>query len=349
MPSFENEDLVLSFNGEVIARVDVSKGNLTLGGQGRDGDLVIKDSDGATRIHMNGRKAQLFLGADGHDGNLILRNKEGRNTVFANGDPGKMQLGTNGQDGDLSVSDNRGRNTIRLNGQKGQLFLGSDGHDGNLILRDKEDRNTVFVNGDTGKMQLGTNGQDGDLSVSDNRGRNTIRLNGQKGQLFLGVDGHDGNLVVQDRNGQTTVFINGDAGDITLQNADFAEDFGVAAEADSVPGMVMRLGSDGRLEPCDVHADPRLVGVVSGAGGTRPGLVLDRQVGASGRAPIALMGKVGVLIDPDCPDLAAGDFLTSAALPGYATRADEDTPADAILGRMLRPHSPGMVVMLVRS
>jgi len=287
MPSFENEDLVLSFNDEVIARFDVSGGNLHLGGQGRDGDLLIKDSDNVTRITLSGEKAQ--------------------------------------------------------------IFLGSEGHDGNLIIRDKEGRDTVFFDGDTGTIRLGTNGQDGDMSVSDNQGRETIKLNGQNGQLILGTDGHDGNLVVRGSTGQTTVFINGDAGDITLRNADFAEDFDVAVEATAIPGTVMCLASDGRLEACDAHADTRVVGVVSGAGGTSPGLVLDRQTGVSARAPIALVGKVGVFVDPEAPELVPGDVLTSAARTGCATRADYDTPPEAILGRMLRSHSPGMVVMLVRS
>ena len=189
---------------------------------------------------------------------------------------------------------------------------------------------------------------DGNLIVRDRNGRNTVFINGDRGQLFLGTDGQDGNLIVRNNAGETTVFINGDAGDITLQNADFAEDFDLAAEIEAVPGTVMRIGPDGALEPCDRYGDPRAVGVVSGAGGTRPGLVLDHDAARTGRAPIALVGKVGVFVDPDGPALAPGDPMTSSARAGCATRAEPDTPADAILGRMLRPFAEDMVIMLVR-
>ena len=88
MPRFD-EDLVITFNDTEVARIDASSGNLTLGAEGRDGDIVLRDKAGNNRIHLSAA-AQLFLGARGQDGNLIVRDKHG-DTVFINGDNG---LGT---------------------------------------------------------------------------------------------------------------------------------------------------------------------------------------------------------------------------------------------------------------
>ena len=66
------------------------------------------------------------------------------------------------------------------------------------------------------------------------------------------------------------------AGDIMLSNADCAEEFDLA-EPDVEPGTLMVLADDGRLVPSSKPYDTAVVGVVSGAGACRPGLVLDRR------------------------------------------------------------------------
>jgi len=80
-------------------------------------------------------------------------------------------------------------------------------------------------------------------------------------------------------------------GDIILTNADCAEDFDIANAALVEPGTVMVLGEEGVLKPSDRAYDKRVAGVVSGAGGYRPGIVLDKQPAQGNRSPIALQAK----------------------------------------------------------
>src|SRR5262245_21237448 len=58
------------------------------------------------------------------------------------------------------------------------------------------------------------------------------------------------------------------------------------------PGAVMVIGADDALELGTQAYDKRVVGVVSGAGDLRPGIVLGRQSSRRCRMPIALTGKV---------------------------------------------------------
>ncbi len=54
----------------------------------------------------------------------------------------------------------------------------------------------------------------------------------------------------------------------------------------------MVIGEDGALRPSDSAYDRKVAGVVSGAGGFRPGIVLDKRADDDDRTTIALVGKV---------------------------------------------------------
>jgi hypothetical protein len=130
-------------------------------------------------------------------------------------------------------------------------------------------------------------------------------------------------------------FFKGDlvvTGDVVLPGADYAEELTVATE-DVAPGMVVVLDDAGRIRPCEQDYDTRVVGVVSGAGGVRPALVLDRHAGG---APVALMGKVWALADASRHPIRPGDLLTSSATAGHAQRAgDLGRAVGSLIGRAL--------------
>ncbi len=148
-------------------------------------------------------------------------------------------------------------------------------------------------------------------------------------------------------------------GDISLANvADLAEDFAVTAglnlatasaraAADIAteavePGTVMVLADEETLRPSDEPYDRRVVGVVSGAGAYRPGIVLDKRPGVLGRAPIALLGKVCCKVDADFGPIAVGDLLTTSPTVGHAMRVSDPLSAlGAILGKAMRALQSG--------
>lgn len=141
-------------------------------------------------------------------------------------------------------------------------------------------------------------------------------------------------------------------GDIVLANADCAEGFEVdtACVRSPAPGAVVSLSDEGTLRPSDYAYDTRVVGVVSGAGGYKPGLVLDSRMRDAGGIIVALMGKVACQVDANHGSIEIGDLLTTSETPGHAMKANDASRAfGAVIGKALRPlkEGTGMVPVLV--
>jgi len=112
---------------------------------------------------------------------------------------------------------------------------------------------------------------------------------------------------------------------------------------------VLVIGDDECMRPCSVAYDRRVVGVLSGAGEFRPGIVLDRRGGLR-RAPIALIGKVVCKVDADLGAVGVGDLLTTSQTLGHAMRVSDSTRAfGAVIGKALRalPSARGLIPVLV--
>ena len=139
-------------------------------------------------------------------------------------------------------------------------------------------------------------------------------------------------------------------GDVMLHNADCAEDFTIGANLSVEPGTVMVLGDEGVLYPSRKAHDKRVAGVVSGAGGYRPGIILDRQEGEGNRQPIALLGKVYCKVDARYGAIKVGDLLTTSDTPGHAMRVIDPIKAfGAVIGKALRPlrEGRGLIPILI--
>lgn len=137
--------------------------------------------------------------------------------------------------------------------------------------------------------------------------------------------------------------------DVKLFGADCAERFDTD-DPDVEPGTVMVLGDEGHVRVSDAPYDPRVAGVVSGAGPYRPAVVLDCDDDRGPTATIALMGKVACKVDATAGPVAVGDLLTTAERPGFAMRAvDRERAFGAVLGKALRPldTGQGLVPVLV--
>jgi hypothetical protein len=150
---------------------------------------------------------------------------------------------------------------------------------------------------------------------------------------------------VHGKGGKLAGFFEGDvnvtgtltAKDLSCRNADLAEDFDICSGQQVEPGTVMVLVEDGTLQPSQCEYDKRVAGVVSGAGGYKPALTMDKQQ-SEGRLPVALMGKVYCQVDADHAPVEIGDLLTTAAIPGHAMKATDPSKAfGAVIGKALRP------------
>ncbi|HUL25884.1 MAG TPA: hypothetical protein VLW44_08955 [Streptosporangiaceae bacterium] len=146
----------------------------------------------------------------------------------------------------------------------------------------------------------------------------------------------DGNVVV--------------TGDIRLANADCAEDFEVASAEPVEPGTVMVLGDEDTLQPSQHAYDKRVVGVISGAGNYKPGIVLDRQSRQEKRSPVALLGKVFCKVDARYAPIEVGDLLTTSDTTGHAMKATDPAQAfGSVIGKVLRPllEGQGLIPVLI--
>jgi hypothetical protein len=129
---------------------------------------------------------------------------------------------------------------------------------------------------------------------------------------------------------------------LSVAARDCAEDFEVSSSGDIEPGTVMVMDDDGALRPSEHDYDRRVAGVVSGAGGYRPGVILGRTGSPEPRVPLALIGKVFCKADAQYGSIAVGDLLTTSPTEGHAMKASDHTRAfGAVIGKALSPLSEG--------
>jgi hypothetical protein len=97
--------------------------------------------------------------------------------------------------------------------------------------------------------------------------------------------------------------------------------------------------------------DSTVAGIVSGAGGVSPGMLMG-QTGtiADGDHPVALTGRVYVRCDNTNGSIQPGDLLTTSDVAGHAMKAtDRDRAFGCIIGKAMTPleGERGLVLVLV--
>jgi hypothetical protein len=136
--------------------------------------------------------------------------------------------------------------------------------------------------------------------------------------------------------------------------ADLSEQFDIQAHLDGSspePGLVVCIDAEqpGELVICSQSYDPTVAGIISGAGGVQPGMVMG-QTGseADGEFPVALTGRVYVQADASSGPIQPGDLLTTADLPGHAMKVtDHEQAHGAILGKAMSTLDEGQGLVLV--
>jgi hypothetical protein len=122
----------------------------------------------------------------------------------------------------------------------------------------------------------------------------------------------------------------------------------VAETVDAEPGTVMILEGNDRVRISDTAYDPKVAGVISGAGEYRAAVVLDHRGRTAGRRPLALVGKVLCKVDASTAPIEVGDLLTTSARPGHAMKAvDQQRSFGAILGKAMSSCASGTGIVAV--
>jgi hypothetical protein len=308
---------------DIIPRWDQISHEISLGGDGEYGAIILKRPDGRDALVLTGG-GNIFAGDNDEAGNVVIKDPEGNEIISVNWHSGIIVVGGNGKHGGITLRNKQGKQTIDLNG---------DGS--SLVMRDQNGQVIITIDGNDGAIALGGSGKYGSMSLRDLKGRENLLLNGG-GNIFAGGNNESGDIVIRNGAGAETVRINGQVGDILLAGADCAEEFDAVNVEKLSPGTVVSIDTLGRLTECSIPYDKRVAGVVSGGGGWSPGIVLGKTAGRD-KVPVAFAGKVFCRVDAAYGPVDTGDLLTRSSTPGYAMKMSEPGRAlGAILGKALR-------------
>ncbi len=130
---------------------------------------------------------------------------------------------------------------------------------------------------------------------------------------------------------------------------DLAEKFETSDDTPE-PGtlMVIDENNPGKLKVSTTAYDHKVAGIVSGAGGVNPGMVLHQQGVLDGDVEVAVVGRVYVKADASNGPIKPGDLLTSSDTPGHAMKAsDASRSHGAIIGKAMTALDEGAGLVLV--
>jgi hypothetical protein len=131
--------------------------------------------------------------------------------------------------------------------------------------------------------------------------------------------------------------------------ADIVESFESSCGA-LEPGTVVAIDPDrpGMLMCSSAAYDTKVAGVVSGAGGVNPGLMLGQDDLFTGDTKVAMTGRVYVKCTTEGGPVRPGDRLTTSSLAGHAMRVVDSSRADgAVIGKAMSPLEDGTGLVLV--
>jgi hypothetical protein len=183
---------------------------------------------------------------------------------------------------------------------------------------------------------------------SDSTDATLVLRNDGTGDLIRGFSHGDWAYRFRVENdGRTTVSVLAITG-----GSDLSEQFDVtAAEGEVTPGLVVCIDANhpGKLLVCNGAYDRTVAGVVSGAGGIEPGMVMGQQGSpADGAYPVALTGRVYVWADASAGPIQPGDLLTTSDTPGHVMKVRDYAQAQgAIIGKAMSSLDQGQGLILV--
>jgi hypothetical protein len=132
--------------------------------------------------------------------------------------------------------------------------------------------------------------------------------------------------------------------------ADVAEPFEMTKPEEMEPGTVVVIDEEnsGQLKKSTASYDKCVAGIISGAGGVKPGLRLHQEGVMEGDHHVALSGRVYVKADASLGKIKPGDLLTTSSTPGHAMKVkDHDQAQGAILGKAMSKLDSGSGLVLV--
>jgi len=352
----QGTDLELtSHEGDVILggdnRIALATGYTEYAELDLEGQWTLKDDDFNDVIQMGHRSVasggQMELYQEDGTRTILLRAQATYGSIFQlmNEDEVKTftissEFGAPGRGAAIEMRNGLDENTVSLNAHSNPAQSGS------LFLRASDGASRVVVE----SAELG--------GTLDNGA--AVRLFNELGDQTIKLDAHSGAL----GEGKITTEILEITG-----GADLSERFDVlpaltlppSSEAGSAedelavlkvpaPGDVVCIDSSfpGQLRISGRPYDRAVAGVISGAGGVKPGMLMGQKGVADGQQPVALTGRVYVRATVSTGPIKPGDLLTTSSKPGHAMKVvDNGRAQGAILGKAMSSLESGTGLVLV--
>jgi hypothetical protein len=297
---------------------------------------------------------------------LTAADGEPLNAVFVDED-GNVGVGLTNPDVRLDIRTNANIPAIRANntGNGDDLILAGIADDGkendaaspddNGVIRSDPEfagSDLIIYSNDDITFYLDDNGNGGGETGQ-------FRIRRDAGSRVLAVD-ERGILSLFKTDGTEPITLDARSGRISTQvlritgGADLSEQFNIQGYDTSLkpePGLVVCIDIEhpGELVICSQSYDSTVAGIISGAGGVNPGMVMGQvNSEADGEYPVALTGRVYVQADASSSPIQPGDLLTTSDIPGYAMKVvDHDQAQGATLGKAMSSLKEGQGLVLV--
>ena len=316
---------------------------------GNGGQIKVKSADGLDRIVLNSQ-----LNTTTNTGGFIgLFNQNDIRTLFMNSNDGAKS-------GRIQLTDSLG--TIITNLDHDFFTLASTIE---MDARAVNDGGELLIKSNSGDERIGllsqsniTTNTGGLIRLFNENNNRTLLLNSsdqQKGARIILTDSSGVVKMTMDSDHNGT----GDSRVITDEleiegGSDLAELFDITDRRDMIqPGYVVSIDPDepGKLMLSNKAYDKKVAGVLSGANGVKPGILMgqDNTI-ATGDDLVTLSGRTYVVVNDEGGKINVGDLITTSSIPGQAMRAKKNKKAQgAVIGKAMTPMSgkKGFVLVLV--
>jgi hypothetical protein len=295
---------------------------------------ISPSSSSGTAMQFYNNRAATSIALDGDDGGggfIGVRNTNGaiRLGLDGQGNGGGGEILAYANDGSTGVrvyGDSGGGGYIGLYNTNGSTRLALDGYGNN------GGGQVTFYNG-AGNIRLRLYGDSG--------GAGLAQIYNSSGSASIIVDGEDSN-----GDGRITTDV------LEIQGgSDLSERFDIREAESLQPGMVVSIDPEnpGSLRLSGEGYDRTVAGIVSGAGGVKPGMLMgQRETKADGKHAVALTGRVYCQADASNGAIRPGDLLTTSDTPGHAMKVTDHARAQgAIIGKAMTSLESGKGLVLV--
>ena len=331
----DNQSVRLSANGTGGGLFELSRGSTNaeglqlFGGTTLGGQAKLFTSGNQVGIEARAQFSQSFPGAW-----MGLYHTNQERITFA------AQNGTTGRGGLIDIKNNSGLNTFRLIGDTGanssrlEMYAGGTNLSFEVVANDSAAGSAMYLFDGSGSQRVEIDSDDGDDGA-------VIRLKNSSGTTTITLDADlsgDGRITTQE------LSITG--------GSDLSEQFDITTLAETPrPGMIVCIDpkNPGRLIPNTRAYDRTVAGIISGAGGVKPGMLMGQKGSvADGQHPVALTGRAYAWVDATYGAVKPGDLLTTSDTPGHARKVTDSIRAQgAVLGKAMTALNEGKGLVLV--